>query len=50
MLQVSRLREFIFDMFQNFVQVGRAQYFRTQGLMTHIVTGFVRNVPGQQEP
>lgn len=50
MLQVSKVREFIFDMFQNFVQVGRAQHFRAQGLITHTVTGFATNVPGQLEP
>lgn len=50
MLQLSKVRELISDMFQNFVQVGRAQHFRRQGLVTHRVTGFATNVPGQQEP
>lgn len=50
MLQVSKVREFISDMFQNFVQAGRAQHFATQVLITHTVTSFPTNVPGQQEP
>lgn len=47
MLQVSKVREFISDMFQNFVQAGRAQHFATQVLITHTVTGFATNVASQ---